>query len=723
MKIPPLHKADKWLTKNLSFPGIDEDSLAQKKINLIASIAVTSMIFLLTVTYHIIFPQLKILIYYGFLLTIIYSQGVIYPFIFRRISVWHAFIDQSLVVIITLIAIIKLGGIPNSGGLIFVGLAQVFFSLNFRKRSHSMWIFIIYVLTVIIAGAMHPYLTIPSEMTTSVNVSLFVINILWISGFALVFIMSFITQSVKLEQHETNRLKELDEVKTKLYTNITHEFRTPLTIIKGMLDLIKNEPERWLDEGCTKIENNTRILLNLVNQMLDLSKLEAGAMPLRKIRSDINLYIGYIVELFQSVAESRNITINYSPCQQNPVIDYDPDKLMQIISNLISNALKYIQPSGNVEVSTSLNNNMEFVICVSDNGPGIRMEHLPFIFDRFYRISEDKASPTVGSGLGLALTKELVKLSDGYITAESDFGKGTSFTVSLPVSTNAKVENVPAMDGLKGSLSAYIIPDDETVIHQSNSIENHLINPLLLIVEDNKDVIRYLYTLLENDYEIVTAINGEDGLRKAIELIPDIIISDIMMPVMDGIELLGRIKGDIRTSHIPYIVLTAKADIESRLEGLERGADAYISKPFSKEELIVQLRSLVLQRKRLQERYSSIGNLILNEERDFHWEDEFIKRVSDIMIANLDDEMFDIRKICTELAMSRTQLYRKFRSLTDKTLTEYLRSIRLHKARDLLVSSDITVSEAAYRTGFKNVSHFSRVFLREFKINPSEIHK
>ena len=233
MTTPFLHKADQWKTRKLSRPGIDIDRLTQTKINWISSIAVTSMIICVTLTYHIIFPQLKLLIY--------------------------------------------------------VGLAQVLFSLNFREKKATIWIFVIYVITLILAGILHPGLSVPPEMNPAVNVSLFVVNLLWISGFALIFVLNFISRRVKLEQMETERVRELDEAKTKYYTYITHEFRTPLTVITGMTDLIRKDTDKWLADGTEKIDRNAGLLLNLVNQMLDLSKLEAGAMPVRMTRSDIHI--------------------------------------------------------------------------------------------------------------------------------------------------------------------------------------------------------------------------------------------------------------------------------------------------------------------------------------------------------------------------------------------------------------------------------------------------
>ena len=717
------HKADQWIIKILARPGMDEDTLTQKKINWISSIAVTSMIFCVTMVYHIVFPQLKLLIYYGLILTAIYLQGVIKPLFTYQMGVWRVFIDQSAVVIITFIFILLLGGIPNSGGLIFVGLAQVFFSLNFREKRATLWIFIIYVITVVLAGLLDSRLTVPPEMTPEVNISLYVVNLLWISGFAMLFVMSFITQKIKLEHIETDRVRELDESKTKLYTNITHEFRTPLTIITGMNDLIRSDPDKWLGEGSEKIERNAGILLNLVNQMLDLSRLESGNMPVRMIRGDLNTYIRYIVELFQSMAALSRISLNYSPRESAVVIDYEPEKLLQIISNLVSNALKFTQPNGRVEVSSALTDDGWFEIRVSDNGQGIPENHLPYIFDRFYRVDEYNTNSSVGSGLGLSLTRELVKLLGGTIVAGSIYGEGTEFVINLPVTHDAPLQETPALHEMKGRILTYLQTGRRSDALSQSLNRKHHEKPMLLVVDDNADVVYYLISLLERDFDLIVASNGKEGILKAVEFVPDIILSDVMMPVMDGISMLDTVKNDFRTSHIPVVLLTAKADIASRLEGLERGADAYITKPFNREELKIQLRALISQRMKLQERYAGFGTLVLTENKDFHYEDTFMRRIREIMLVNLGDEGFDIHRLSNEMAMSRTQLYRKFRSLTNMTITEYLRSLRLHRAKELLHVSFLTVAETAYRTGFKNVSHFSRVFKREFGENPSALRK
>jgi signal transduction histidine kinase/DNA-binding response OmpR family regulator len=720
MATPFLLKADNWISRILYHPTLDKDSLAQKKIYWIASVSVTGMIFLLTLAYHIIFPQLKILINYGFFLSLVFLQGVIYPLILSRTGLVLLVINQTVVALATFVTILLLGGIPYSGGLVVVGLAMIFFSLNFKKRRHSLWIYYVYVITIILAGVLNPYLEVPPEMTTEVNISLYVVNLVWISTFAMVFVMSFIVQRVKLEKSETDRIKEIDEARTRLYTNITHEFRTPLTVITGMNDLIRREPERWLAEGSEAIDRNAKVLLTLVNQMLDLSKLEAGAMPVRLIRADINGYIRYITELFRSVAATAKISLNYTPCEPSPVIDYDPEKLMQILTNLISNALKFTQQTGRVEVSTAMTENNQFVIRVSDNGSGIPENFLPYIFDRFSRGGTGYPDITPGSGLGLALTKEVVTLLGGTIRADSVFGSGTEFVVTLPVTQTAELQSGPDLHDIKGRMAHFIFnlkgrERKAPEIHQDRKAEK----PMVLIVEDNEDVIHYLMSILSKDHDVIVAANGDEGLKKAIEYVPDLILTDIMMPVMDGIEMLGLVKQNPMTSHIPVVVLTARADVASRIDGLERGADAYLAKPFNNEELQVQLRTLINQRKRLQERYAAIGHLDLKEDKDFHIEDAFMQRVREIMLANLGNEDLDIQYICDQISMSRTQLYRKFRSLTNRTVTEYLRSLRLHRANELLTGHRLTVAEAAYKTGFRNVSHFSRVYKREFGVNPS----
>jgi len=723
MPPPFLAKTDQWLTARFSYRGADKNIIAQQKMYWISSIAVTLMLLALTIVYHIVFPDLKIIIYYGLFLTVVYMQGIIFPLVLRRQTVLWQLINQIIVALVTFYTILKLGGIPYSGGLVLVGLALVFFTLNYREKRHSLIIYVVYIITVILAGLLHPGLTVPPEMTPQVNISLYVINILWITGFAMIFVLNFISQRIKLEQLENTRLREIDEARKRLYTNISHEFRTPLTVITGMNDLIRSDPEQWLKKGSRTIDRNARILLNLVEQMLDLAKLEARAMPVTLVRADVNMLIKHAAEMFRSFAESKGIQLEYVPTDEPMVLDYDHEKIMKIVSNLITNALKFTHPGGRVVVITEPFSDDQYEIRVSDNGPGITETFLPLVFDRFTREPAATAGNIPGSGLGLALTKELVTLLGGTISVASIYGEGAEFAVRLPVTRDAPLsESTEKGYSLDKSLHPEHRPDDQITDHT----DLHLAvdgKPILLIVEDNEDVISYLMTILADGYDVVAAGNGSEGFERACELIPDIILTDVMMPGMDGISMLDLLKNDPRTSHIPVVIVTAKADVASRVEGLARGADAYIAKPFNREELRAELKMLIRQRKLLHSRYSSAGLMPADDNSKFRMEDGFIMKIKDVMNGHLGDDDFDISTLCEQVHMSRTQLYRKFRSLTSHSPHDYFLKMKLQKAKYLLTVSDLTVAEAAYRAGFKNVSHFSKAFTREFGINPSDIRR
>jgi len=532
--------------------------------------------------------------------------------------------------------------------------------------------------------------------------------------------ITLIKQNIRYEQRETGRLKELDEVKTRLFTNITHEFRTPLTIILGMANLIRDRPDEWIVEGTDKIRDNGQNLLSLVNQMLDLSKLESGSMPLHIMQEDVISTLRYFTATFISIASAKNIELKFLPGTDRYVMDMDHEKLFHIVSNLLSNALKYTPEGGKVELSAGFagEGKKEFVIRVQDNGSGIETSHLPHIFNRFYRAEGNGTQ--VGHGLGLALTRELVKLLNGNITVKSEPGIGSVFSVIFPVSNLALFPEIGGQDGKTDFVfDQSPMIENETVLMESPSIQDD--RPILLVVEDNSDLVQYLTALLSGEYRINIAGNGKDGLHKALDLIPDIILSDVMMPVMDGITLLDKVKNDIRTSHIPVVMLTAKADIASKLEGLERGADDYLSKPFNEEELRIRINKLIELRRKLRLRYASMSAPPSTDDKAIHIEDAFMQKVRQVMEANLDDDQFGIIQLCKSVGMSRAQLYRKFKSLTDKTVNDYLRTFRLHKAKELLLTTDRNVSEVAFDVGFKNLSHFSKVFTEEFGKNPRDI--
>jgi signal transduction histidine kinase/DNA-binding response OmpR family regulator len=705
-----------WINRMLAYPGITPQALLRKKIYWFACIIVTWGLLGMTVLTSLL--GLQILTIYGVILIIWYIIIILlYCFVKRDLS-WLGFATSLFVILVTLLFMFKLGGILHSGGIVFASLSGVLFTIIFQKLRWSVITFTAYAISILVIWILQPILTPAPEMNGSLNFLIFMLNILWISAFTLAFVVYFIYQSSYYQKKETQRLKELDEVKTKLYTNITHEFRTPLTIILGMAEQMEANPKNWLHEGAEKIRYNGNNLLHMVNQMLDLSKLESGALSLHMTQGDIIFYLKYLLESFHSLAAGKQISLLFESDCEHLLMDYDAEKLSHILSNLLANAIKYTPNSGKVTLSvTTDESNKILIINVKDTGVGIATEELPYIFDRFFRVENEATLKVGGSGLGLTLTKELVKLLQGNISVQSLPGVGSTFIVQLPIQREAPFETnyndlLPPLENMPPIANNLPIPfHNKRLLHQ----------PVLLIVEDNWDVIYYLMSLLGKDYKIEFALNGQEGLEKAFFIIPDIIISDVMMPVMDGFAMLETLKKDLRTSHIPIVMLTAKADVTSRLAGFERGADAYLAKPFHKAELLVELKKLIELRKTLQLRYRSLELPPPTDDKSIQQEDAFMRKVREVLEANLSDEDFGILQLCRALGMSRAQLYRKFDTLTNQPVHKYMRNLRLQKAKTLLETTDLNVTEVALEVGFKNLSHFSRSFSEAFGKAPSDL--
>lgn len=518
------------------------------------------------------------------------------------------------------------------------------------------------------------------------------------------------------ELAERNKqLQELDELKSRFFTNIAHELRTPLTIISGMANQMQENPEQWSDKGLKMILRNSDSLLNLVNQILDLRKLESGNLQLQLVQGDIIQYLNYIIESFQSLAESKDIQLHFLADEAKLLMDYDPEKFMRIVSNLLSNAIKYTPGGGNVYVQISQNDD-QLQIKVKDTGIGIPADKLPNIFDRFYQVDDSATRQGEGTGIGLALTKELVKLMAGDIQVQSVPERGSTFTVTLPIRQEAQLEMEIVTEAQ--SFAPPTLERSDVISHLEVS-DSEL--PSLLIVEDNPDVVEYLRVCLEGLYHLEVANDGQTGIDKALEMVPDIIISDVMMPEKDGFELCQTLKTDERTSHIPIILLTAKADDESRISGLQRGADAYLPKPFNKQELIIRLEKLLELRKLLQERYGGMDFVTKNSTTP--QEDEFILKVRKAVEDNLDDEDFGVMQLCRAVNLSRAQLHNKIKALTGRSTSNYIRTIRLHHARELLHNPNLNISQVAYEVGFRDPKYFSKTFAEEFGKLPNEIKK
>jgi CheY-like chemotaxis protein/AraC-like DNA-binding protein len=505
---------------------------------------------------------------------------------------------------------------------------------------------------------------------------------------------------------------------------------------------------QFLISNFSSIRRNGQQLLNLVNQMLDLSKVESGAMKLNMVQGDVVNYLRYLAESFNSLAKSKEVRLHFQTELPELVMDYEPQRLQQVVSNLLSNAFKFTPAGGEVKLEIGklashpisqfpISPISRFLISISDTGIGIPEDKLPFVFDRFFQVesavSSSRANNTGGTGIGLALAKELVKLMKGDISVSSKLGEGTTFTVALPISRQASPP-APLEEETHLPLAVEIL---EKTVSESSHFDSPFRGsggegaPLLLLIEDNPDVVKYLFTCLPG-YRIEVAQDGEIGIEKAFDLIPDLILSDVMMPKKDGFEVCQILKNDERTSHVPIILLTAKADVESKLAGLERGADAYLPKPFHKEELLVRIRKLLELRQKLQAHYfalatGSAGAASTSADLAESFaavEDAFVLKLRGIIESHLDDAGFSVEQLCREAAMSRAQLFRKLRALTGQSAGGLIRSIRIAKAKQLLREDpSLTIAAVAYDTGFSDPDYFAKVFKEEVGVPPSEWRK
>ncbi len=532
----------------------------------------------------------------------------------------------------------------------------------------------------------------------------------------------------QLEKREAKRLTELDALKSRLYTNITHEFRTPLTVIMGMTSNIEgHSQEKKL------ITRNSKNLLRLINQLLDLSKLDSGTLKMNKIQADIVNYLQYLTESFYSMAVEKKIRLTFYPEVKELIMNYDETKIQHIIYNLLTNAIKFTPEGGKIilhlkEVETQ---GLAWLqIKVSDTGIGISEENLPNIFDRFYQGDSSATRKETGTGIGLSLTKELVEMMDGRIVVESKLGAGTDFMILLPIKKDS--ETVKQDKDGNRLYPTYIEPSTPLQSSEKpvpsldlNILEKDPKTPSLLIIEDNRDVATYIESLLKKDYHIEIARDGQEGIDEAFQTIPDIIISDVMMPEKDGYEVCQTLKSDERTSHIPIILLTAKATTEDRIEGLKGGADAYLTKPFNKEELFIRLEKLIGLRKNLQKRYSETIGILKSEKSKTEptLEDIFLQKLIKVVQDRIDDSDLAVVHLCRAAKLSNTQVNRKLKALTGKTPSQFIRSIRLQKAMELLKTTDLNISEIAYEVGFSDPNYFSRSFSEEFGYPPNVLRK
>ncbi len=529
----------------------------------------------------------------------------------------------------------------------------------------------------------------------------------------------------RIAEKEAERLQQLDVFKTRFFANISHEFRTPLTVILGMVDALKKHftagAKADHEQAAEMIRRNSGQLLSLVNQLLELSRLESGKLELNRSNGDLTAFLRYQLESFHSYAQTRHIRLQFESEVPELEMAFDQEKIQTILVNLISNALKFTPEAGQIKVALGVEPPgaaqapTRVHIRVNDTGAGIPADKLDRIFDRFYQVDDSSTRKSEGTGIGLALVQELVKLMKGAISVESRLGAGTTFYITLPYTPPS-----PAFQPL------VIAPPATATLVENNApipegTEENDPRPLLLVVEDNPDVRFFIAECVKRDYRITTAENGAVGIQKAIERIPDLIVSDVMMPEKDGFELCETLKNDERTSHIPIVLLTARADVESRIAGLKRGADDYLAKPFEPAELQVRLENLLKLRRRLQQRYAGIPDLPApSQDPDLVLEDAFLQKIRDVVEAHLSETDFEMPQLERAMGMSRSQVFRKVKALTGASPSVLIRNIRLHKAKALLQDHSHTIAEIAYEVGFSTPAYFSTMFLEAFGKTPSE---
>lgn len=616
--------------------------------------------------------------------------------------------------VLTITSIIQYltGGLLHSAGIAFIALASTIVALVQPNRRYAHFLFFLYLIFMIGGTILQPYMSIDDQSYTASYKARYMAKFLCGSIAIYLTFLYFIIQIEKIREAKENKLKELDRAKTKFYTNMTHEFRTPLTMILGWAERISEIPGDHLRDGIASIQQNGNKLLHMVNQLMDISKLEAGCMVLNLSSDDIIPSIKNTVEIHRGLAHIQGIKIHFINEVGKLTMDHDSEKVESIMSNILANALKFTPDEGDIYIIISKDEE-NLKIKISDTGPGIPKKDLPYIFDRFYQVDHKTARLSGGSGIGLAVTKGMIEMMSGVIEVSSVAGSGTAFTIVFPIRNKAPIALTASKE------NPIFIGQGEKLDLPHKDSEN----PLILVVEDHPEMLHFVASILNEDYRTMTAKNGREGIDMAIESSPDLIITDIMMPEIDGIELSNILKKDIRTSHIPIVMLTAKSDMDSKIEGLETGAEVYLTKPFSKKELIVRIKKILQTRQKLQQHYWSIFKKDLNHDNNHlpfaSMENDFIKKINSIIRDHLEDPQFSVEILAREAAMSYSQLYRKLKSLTGHTAIQYIHEIRLSKAKELLISSHLPISEIAYRVGIEDPVYFTRVFKKRFGKTPS----
>lgn len=524
------------------------------------------------------------------------------------------------------------------------------------------------------------------------------------------------------------RQSSLDHLKSRFFANISHEFRTPLTLILGPVeDLLRDKDAQKFTEPLQYIHRNSKRLLQLINQLLDLSKLDVGSYRVNTNRSDIIPFVKQIVHSFSSMAHRKNILleVEVDPRLKHalgdgaPAFYFDEDIFEKILYNLLSNAFKFTSEGGNITVGISMADNNLLALKVEDSGMGIPADKLSFIFDRFYQADDSHKKQYEGTGIGLALVKELVELHQGKITVVSNVNKGTVFSCYFEFDKKIIPTNTAAATASNKNIVLPVAISNDTGVGKATGTGR----PVILVVEDQQDVRNYIRSKLADTYTVTEAKDGREGFETAKKEMPDLVISDVMMPVTDGFELCALLKDDVLTSHIPVILLTARAEDADKIAGLETGADAYLIKPFNSRELLIRVHNLIELRNKLRKKFS--GKLVVKPEEITvtSQDSRFMKQLLGIVENHISDEQFSVAQLGREFAMSPSQINRKLKAIINQSAGAFIRSVRMERAMELLKNNQGGIAEIAYETGFREPAYFSRVFKSYFGYAPSEVKK
>lgn len=521
---------------------------------------------------------------------------------------------------------------------------------------------------------------------------------------------------LQMEQLEKERIQEIEQLRANFYANISHEFRTPLTLIKAPLeDLLISRKDDADRLAFFQMHQNTERLLALVHQLLDLSRLESRVLSLETTRIDIYSLLKQLMGNFQSLADHKQLELEIEVPREKLYLEIDQDKFEKIILNLLSNAVKFAPKNGWVQLAAYYDEGLK--VRVGNNGEAIPLGEQEKIFERFYQARNIRHQ---GAGIGLALVRELVELHQGQINVDSSTANSTWFCLELPLEKAIGSKDETQM------INPTILTPTTTIatpIAKEPSIVPNDERPLVLVVEDHEEVRNYIKEKLESNYNIIEASNGEAGLIQATKRLPDLILSDLMMPKMDGLTFCQKIKADHRTDHIPFILLTAKADLDSRLQGLSIGADDYLAKPFNNRELQLRIKNLIEQRQKNRERFAQTMTLepqaiLLNS-----LEKNFVEKAIRIVEEHMDNPSYNTTDFCKALLLSRTHLHRKLKQLTGYSATDFIRHLRLQRAAQLLEAEADSVTQIAYQVGFKSQSYFTKCFKAKYGMAPSVFKK